>query len=305
VFDPTDLYRLDDDIPELTDPVLLYHFEGFVDAGATGRLAMAHLLAKLEHRVIVTFDHDRLLDYRSRRPIMIFDTDRWVDCDTPSLAIHLVHDLEGTPFLVMTGPEPDREWELFVRAVRSVSERLGVSRLVTAHGIPMAVPHTRPLGLTAHGSKPEVLESVTGPAGSPFGRVQVPASVAALIEYRLGAEGYDALGFAVHVPHYLAQAEYPQSAVTALDAISLSTGLIFPMDELRAVAETTTAEIQEQIQASEELATAIKGLEQQYDAFTAGAGRENLMAENIPMPTGEELAAQFERFLAERDERES
>jgi Archaeal enzymes of ATP-grasp superfamily len=305
VFDPTDLYRLDDDIPELTDPVLLYHFEGFVDAGATGRLAMAHLLAKLEHRVIVKFDHDRLLDYRSRRPIMIFDTDRWVDCDTPSLVIHLVRDLEGTPFLLMTGPEPDREWELFVKAVRSVSDRLGVSRLVTAHGIPMAVPHTRPLGLTPHGSKPEVLENVAGAGTGPFGRVQVPGSAAALIEYRLGAEGYDALGFAVHVPHYLAQAEYPQAAVTALDAISLSTGLIFPMDELRAVAETTTAEIQEQIQASEELATAIKGLEQQYDAFTAGTQRQNLIAENIPMPTGEELAAQFERFLAERDERDS
>jgi hypothetical protein len=129
--------------------------------------------------------------------------------------------------------------------------------------------------------------------------------VAALIEYRLGSEGYDAAGFAVHVPHYLAQAEYPQAAVTALDAISLGTGLVFPMDELRAAAETTTAEIQEQIQASEELSTAIKGLEQQYDAFTAGSRRENLMAENVPMPTGEELAAQFERFLAERDEREN
>ncbi|MEV5407501.1 PAC2 family protein [Thermopolyspora sp. NPDC052614] len=305
MFDPTDLYRLDGDVPELSDPVLLYHFEGFVDAGATGRLAMAHLLNKLEHRVIVTFDHDRLLDYRSRRPIMIFDTDRWVDCDEPRIVLHLVHDLEGTPFLVLTGPEPDREWELFAKAVRSVADRLGVARLVTAHGIPMAVPHTRPLGLTPHGSKPELLKDVAGPGVSPFGRVQVPASIASLIEYRLGLAGYDAVGYSVHVPHYLAQAEYPQAAVTALDAISLSTGLIFPMDELRAAADTTTAEIQEQIEASEELSTAIKGLEQQYDAFTTGAQRENLMAENIPMPTGDELAAQFERFLAERDERDT
>jgi predicted ATP-grasp superfamily ATP-dependent carboligase len=304
VFDPTDLYRLDEDIPELTDPVLLYHFDGFVDAGATGRLAMAHLLAKLDNRVIVTFDHDRLLDYRSRRPIMIFDTDRWTDFDTPRLAIHLVHDLEGRPFLVMTGPEPDREWEAFVGAVRALADRFGVSRLVTAHGIPMAVPHTRPLGLTPHGTKPEALQNLAGYGVSPFGRVQVPGSVAALIEYRLGADGRDAVGLAVHVPHYLAQAEYPQAAVTALDAISLCTGLIFPMDELRAAAARTTAEIQEQIQASEELATAIKGLEQQYDAFTGGAQQNNLI-ENIRVPTGEELAAQFERFLAEREERDS
>ncbi|GII76333.1 hypothetical protein Sru01_13150 [Sphaerisporangium rufum] len=301
MFDPTDLYRLGGDVPELSDPVLLYHFDGFVDAGGAGRLALAHLLAELEHRVVATFDVDRLLDYRSRRPVMTFDTDHWVECAAPELAVHLVHDLAGTPFLLMSGPEPDREWELFTEAVGSLVTRLGVTRLVTTHGIPMAAPHTRPLGVTAHGTRPELLPGDRGP----FGRIQVPGSAAALVELRLGARGHDARGYAVHVPHYLAQAEYPRAAVTALEAIALSTGLLFPLDGLREAAEKTTAEIEEQIVASAELSTAIKGLEQQYDAFTAGAERENLMAENAPMPTGDELAAQFERFLAERDERES
>jgi hypothetical protein len=107
------------------------------------------------------------------------------------------------------------------------------------------------------------------------------------------------------VPHYLAQAEYPRAAVTALEAVTRSTGLVFPLDGLRDAAEKTTAEIEEQIISSAELSTAIQGLEQQYDAFTAGSQRESLMAETSPMPTGDELAAQFERFLAERDETES
>ncbi|MET8140459.1 PAC2 family protein [Sphaerisporangium sp. NPDC005288] len=301
MFDPTDLYRLSGDVPELTDPVLLYHFEGFVDAGGAGRLAVGHLLAELEHRVVATFDVDRLLDYRSRRPLMTFDTDRWVDCESPELAVHLAHDASGTPFLVMSGPEPDREWELFVEAIGTLATRLNVGRLVTAHGIPMAAPHTRPLGMTAHGTRPGL---AAGP-GSPFGRIQVPGSAAALLELRLGARGHDAVGYAIHVPHYLAQAEYPSAAVTALEAISRGTGLVFPLDGLRDAAEKTTAEIEEQIIASTELSTAIQGLEQQYDAFNAGAERENLMAESTPMPTGDELAAQFERFLAERDEKDS
>ncbi|GIH90615.1 hypothetical protein Psi01_12450 [Planobispora siamensis] len=297
--DPTDLYRLSGDLPELTDPVLLYHFDGFVDAGGAGRLAMEHLLAELEHRVIATFDVDRLLDYRSRRPIMTFDTDRWVDVDSPTIALRLAHDTTGTPFLLLTGPEPDREWELFTAAVETLVTRLGVARLVTAHGIPMAVPHTRPLGVTGHASRPELVAGQT----SSFGKVQVPGSAAALIEFRLGAKGHDALGYAVHVPHYLAQAEYPTAAVTALEAVTSGTGLVFPLESLRAAADRTTAEIAEQIEGSEELSTAISGLEQQYDAFAAGAERENLIAEPVEMPTGDELAAQFEAFLAERDER--
>ncbi|MEV5498550.1 PAC2 family protein [Nonomuraea fuscirosea] len=298
MFDPKDLYKLADDAPELTDPVLLYHFDGFVDAGGAGRLALGHLLAELEHRVVATFDVDRLLDYRSRRPIMTFDTDRWVECENPELAVHVAEDSTGTPFLVMSGPEPDREWELFTQAVRALVRQLKVSKMVTLHGIPMAVPHTRPLGLTMHASRPELINAQT----SAFGRVQVPGSVAALLELRLGAQGHDAVGYAVHVPHYLSQAEYPTAAVTALEAVTRGTGLVFPMDALRDAARRTTTEIEDQIRASAELSTAISGLEQQYDAFAGGAERENLMAETTPMPTGDELAAQFERFLAERDD---
>ncbi|WP_433224266.1 proteasome assembly chaperone family protein [Microtetraspora malaysiensis] len=302
MLDPTDLYRLDGDAPELTDPVLLYHFEGFVDAGAAGRLAVGHLLAELEHRLIATFDVDRLLDYRSRRPPMVFDGDHWVDYDIPELAVYLATDVTGTQFLIMSGPEPDREWELFTEAVGMLVTQLRVGKLVTVHGIPMGVPHTRPLGLTAHASRPEL---VSGTVPSPFGKVQVPGSAAALIELRLGSKGHDALGYAVHVPHYLAQAEYHQAAVVALEAVTRGTGLVFPTDALRAAAEKTNAEIEEQIEGSDELAGAIRGLEQQFDAFQAGAERENLLAENLPMPTGDELAAQFEAFLAERDDTES
>ncbi|WP_219471684.1 proteasome assembly chaperone family protein [Nonomuraea rhizosphaerae] len=298
MYDPTDLYKLADDAPELVDPVLLYHFDGFVDAGGAGRLALGHLLAELEHRVVATFDVDRLLDYRSRRPIMTFDTDKWVECESPELAVYATKDATGTPFLVMSGPEPDREWELFTRAVGVLIDELKVSKMVTLHGIPMAVPHTRPLGITMHASRPELINAQT----SSFGRVQVPGSVAALIEFRLGAKGHDALGYAVHVPHYLSQAEYPHAAVAALEAVARGTGLLFPMDALRDAAQRTTTEIEEQIQASSELSTAINGLEQQYDAFAGGSERENLIAETTPMPTGDELAAQFERFLAEHDD---
>ena len=45
------------------------------------------------------------------------------------------------------------------------------------------------------------------------------------------------------------------------------------------------------------------GLEQQYDAFHAERepGRDNLLAPDEPLPSGEEIGAQFERFLAGLD----
>ncbi|MGK5555080.1 proteasome assembly chaperone family protein [Actinomadura kijaniata] len=296
VLNPEDLYELDADLPELTGPVLLHSIDGFVDAGSVGQLVREHLLDALDHRVIARFDVDSLIDYRARRPTMIYDRDHWASYDAPELVLRLLHDEVGTPFLLLTGPEPDRMWEGFVAAVRSLVERLNVRLVVGFHGIPMGVPHTRPVGMTAHATRPELITRSTW-----FDKVQVPGSAAALLEYRLGESGHDALGFAVHVPHYLAQTTYPTAAVAALDAVIAATGLVLPSANLREAALTTDAEITEQVSGNEEVEKVVRALEQQYDAFAGAADRESLLAEARDMPTAEELAAQFERFLAEQD----
>jgi hypothetical protein len=249
---------------------------------------------------VVTFDADRLIDYRSRRPPMTFDKDHWEEYEAPELAIHLAHDTGGTPFLLLTGPEPDHEWERFTTAVRSVTTRLGAELTVGFHGIPMGVPHTRPLGLTAHGTRPEL---ITG-SRPIVDRLQVPGSVASLLEFRLGEQDQAALGFAVHVPHYLAQAAYPAAAVTLLESVTRATGLSLPDEALREAARRTDEEIGRQVEASEEIAELVQALERQFDAFVDAADREGLLADEAGnMPTAEELGAQFERFLAEQQGR--
>ena len=121
VRDAGDLYEVSPDAPTLDGAALLHYLDGFIDAGAAGRLLTAHLLGSLEHEPVVTFDVDRLIDYRSRRPPMTFDKDHWAEYEEPELAIHLGRDATGTPFLLLTGPEPDHEWERFTTAVRSVT----------------------------------------------------------------------------------------------------------------------------------------------------------------------------------------
>src|SRR5450759_386200 len=132
---------------------MLYYLDGFIDAGGAGRLLATHLLSTLEHEEIARFDVDALIDYRSRRPTMTFAKDRWEHYDAPELAVSLLRDTAGRPFLLLNGPEPDREWEAFTLAVRRLSAALGVRLAVSFHGIPMGVPHTRPLGVTAHATR--------------------------------------------------------------------------------------------------------------------------------------------------------
>jgi proteasome assembly chaperone (PAC2) family protein len=248
----------------------------------------------------VTFDVDRLIDYRSRRPPMTYDKDHWESYEAPELAIHQVKDSAGKTFLILTGPEPDHEWERFTSAVATVTSRLGVELVLGFHGIPMGVPHTRPLGVTAHGTTPELA------AGSRqiVDRLQVPGSAASLLELRLGEDNRAAGGFAVHVPHYLAQAAYPAAAVALLECVTRATGLALPDEALRDAAQRTDEEIARQVEGSDEISELVQALERQYDAFVDASGAEGLLAEpGAEMPTAEELGAQFERFLAEQQGR--
>ena len=294
--DPGDLYQVSPQAPELeSDLVMLHYLDGFVDAGGAGRLVASHLLGTIEHTEVARFDIDSLIDYRSRRPPMIFARDHWESVEAPELVLHLLHDADGRPFLLLDGPEPDRDWEAFTAAVIRLSTDLGVRLAAGFHGIPMGVPHTRPLGLTSHATRTELV----GDAHPLADRLQVPGSASALLELRMGEAGRDALGFAVHVPHYLAHATYPAAAVTLLGALSLATGLNLPDQALREAAELTDAEIARQVSGSEEVAEVVRSLEAQYDAFHS-EHQDLLAASGETMPSGEELAEQFERFLAEQ-----
>ena len=166
--------------------------------------------------------------------------------------------------------------------------------VVNLTAIPMAVPHTRPIGVTVHGTRPELTEGHE----ALFTTAEVPGSAVALVEYRLGEAGHAAMGFAVHVPHYLARAEYPQAARVLAGPPGGATGLYLPTEALSTAAERAEREIDEQVAGSEEVAQVVAALEQQYDMVAAGAasGRDVRWAGSCPAPTspGQEV----ERFLA-------
>jgi hypothetical protein len=300
--DPSELYDLDPVRPDLTGVSVVQALDGFIDAGRARKLASDHLLATLESRVLVRFDHDQLFDYRARRPIMVFAKDHWESYDTPLLAIHLVEDLDGKPFLLLAGPEPDVQWERFAAAVEQVCRLLGVARSIGLNAIPMGLPHTRPVGVIAHATPPSLVSDYTPWIET----VQVPASAGHLLELRLGEAGFEAMGFAVHVPHYVSQASYPAAAAQLVREVAKAGALNLPVDELDHAATVTREAIDEQVAGSPEVADVVHQLEVQYDAFVSGQGRSLIDDEIVEadIPTPDELGAELERFLAEQPPRD-
>jgi hypothetical protein len=272
-----------------TQPALLHLLDGYIDAGAVTHTTSHYLLEVCEHEVLVEFDHDQLHDYRSRRPQMVFDTNHWVSMTDYSLVIHRLLDNNGKPFLMLSGPEPDTQWNRAAAAVLGIAERLGVSRMLTVAGVPMAVPHTRPTLVTAHSTDPATV------SGNPMwiDRVQLPGSFSHVLEFRAGQAGILGQGFVAHVPHYLAQASFPQATEAVLRRIADAAGLALPMAELAERNAANLATIESETAEDADFPAVVQALEEQYDRLSSSGAAS--------VPSAEEIGAAVEQFLAEQD----
>jgi len=293
VLDPRGLFEVQATLPEFRRPVLVHALDGFVDAGRVTGLTREHIFGTCQSEVIVTFDADQLFDYRARRPEMVFKTDHWESFAEPRLAIHAVRDAAGTAFVLLSGPEPDTQWERFAAAVELIVRQLDVQLVIGLDSIPMGVPHTRPTSVIAHGSPRELVSDYNAWLGT----VQVPASAGHLLEFRLGRAGFDSMGFAANVPYYLAHLDYPEAAAKLLDCVARAGNLQIPADALTEAALSVRGEIDSQIAAAEEVAALVRTLEVQYDAIVAGRGN-SLLADGARLPSADEIGAEFEQYLA-------
>jgi predicted ATP-grasp superfamily ATP-dependent carboligase len=270
---------------------------GFADAGGVVTQVNKYLLDSLESERVGTFNNDMLMDYRARRPLFQFEETHLTSFEPPRLSLDLVEDELGSPFLFLSGYEPDFRWEEMSRTVLGLIDELEVSSSSWVHAIPMPVPHTRSLGVTVSGNRDEITDalSVWRPTTG------VPGTLMHLIEYRLQEQDHPTAGFVVLVPHYLADTEFPDAAVTALQSVTKATGLIFPTDTLREAGREFLNGIGKQVEDNHELEKLIASLEKRHDSYMEdNAVPSPLMDADGEVPSADSIASELQDFLAKR-----
>ncbi|MDR6574923.1 hypothetical protein J2X60_003591 [Curtobacterium sp. 320] len=295
---PEELYTFAEDAPSVPEGLhLVAGLTGFADAGSAVAQVTTAVLDDLETELVAEFDPDVLLDWRARRPVITFEHDHIAAVEPPRLRLHLVRDEIGQPFLFLSGYEPDFQWNRFVRAVTDLAAQLRVADTTWVQSIPMPVPHTRPISLTVSGTRADLVEQMS--VWKP--ETQAPANVLHLVEHRLSELGEQVTGLVLLVPHYLSDTEFPDAAVAALSGISAATGLIFPSDELREEGREFRTRVDEQVAGNEELQRLVGVLEERHDTYMEGNPIASpLTGVDGQVPTADAIAAELERFLADR-----
>lgn len=269
---------------------------GFTDAGGSVSQINSHIFANLDATLVVRFNNDELLDYRSRRPVVYFEKDHLETFEPPILGIYLVKDEIGQPFLYLDGYEPDFKWEAFAEGIEQIIDILAVTEFVWVHSIPFPAPHTRPIGVTVSGNRQDMIAKFSEWRPD----TQVPGTIVHLLEYRLRESGFPTTGFVLLVPHYLAESEYPDVGIKAFELVSAATALVFPTDQLREEAISFLKRIEAKVAESPELAKMVENLETGYQSGkgTTFGARMTPRAQDIP--DAEQIASELEDFLTSR-----
>jgi predicted ATP-grasp superfamily ATP-dependent carboligase len=276
--------------PDLERPVLLVHLEGWIDAGGAAQAAINGVLGERGSTVIARFDTEQLLDHRARRPVMHINDGVNTGLTWPEITLELASDREGTPCLVLHGPEPDHNWRRFTDAVANLALELDARLVVGFGAYPSATPHTRPSRLSAIATD----RALAAQVGYTNATLDIPAGVQAAIERACVDFDIPAIGLWAQVPHYAASMPYPAAAAALLDGVRIVAGLQFDASALHEQSVATRTRIDEMLERNDEHQEMVRQLEAQDDAIRRADEQE--------LPTGDELAAEVEQFLREQDE---
>jgi GAF domain-containing protein len=259
----------------LVAPVLIVAFDGWVDAAGASSSA-AEFLADGAVPV-VSFDDDVLFDYRSRRPTLDIIDGTLHTLQWPSLRIDH-RSIGGRDLLILHGPEPDFRWKELGDAIGEFCLRAGIVQWISLGAIPAAVAHTRPVPILANASRDGLLHDAE--TKGPPGLLRVPSAALSALELPVAHAGVATVGFYAQVPHYVG-GPYAAASIALLQHLARHLGVTFDLDPLIEEADAQRQRLDAAVAADDDVREILTRLEQTDEEI----------------PSGDELAAEIERFL--------
>ncbi|MFT3855046.1 MAG: PAC2 family protein [Ilumatobacteraceae bacterium] len=285
-------YRLHERWPELASPTLVFMLTGWIDASGAAAGALQAVDRACETRPLATFDGDTFIDYRARRPTMELRDGVNTRLEWPDIVLRVGRDARGHDVLTLGGPEPDAQWRRFAAGFAELAVGLGVTQAVGFGAYPFATPHTRAPRLSCTSPSPELAASL------PFlkSSVDVPAGMGAVLEHALFDQSVPATTIWAQVPHYVSTMAYPAATVALLAGLRDVAHIDVDDSDLVANANAQRTRLDELVAANDEHVAMLRQLERAFDT----ASEETLGLGSTDLPSGDELAAELERFLREQ-----
>jgi proteasome assembly chaperone (PAC2) family protein len=274
----------------LRAPALVCAFKGWNDAGEAASSAVAFMGASLDAARFATIDPEEFVDFQATRPQVKLVEGRTRQVEWPEWEVYEARVPRAPRDLViLTGPEPSYRWRSFCAQVVELAEALGVQMVVTLGALLADVPHSRPVGVTAHASDPALVERLSLQSPTYEG----PTGIVGVLQTACAEAGMPAASLWAAVPHYVAVAPNPKGALAILRRLESLVGVTVDASDLESAAVDYERQVTRAVELDPEVQAFVERLERAADA-------EEGPTDLSQIPSGDVLAREFQRFLRQR-----
>lgn len=277
---------------ELRDPVLVAAFRGWNDAGDAASFAASHLGRVWSAADLASIDPEDFYDFQAVRPQveLVDGTTRKISWPANEFrAARLAgarHDV-----ILLVGTEPSTKWRTFSGLIVELAKEHGVKLVITLGALLADVPHSRPVQITGTAVDPELIQRLNLHRS----RYEGPTGIVGVLHEAFSKAGIDSASLWAAVPHYLAVTPNPKAALALVERATQLLGTAAEIDDLVRATTIYEERVTEMVSGDEDVQAYVRMLEERTD-------EQEDLEEMDPsqMPTGEDIAAELERFLRDK-----
>lgn len=273
----------------LRAPALVCAFKGWNDAGDSASSALSFVGSALSARRFATVDPEEFYDFQATRPRVKLVEGHAREIVWPSVELYEARVPRAPRDLVLlAGGEPSLRWRSFAKVIVELAEALGVQLVVTLGALLADIPHTRPVSVTGLTSDPALISRL-GLASSSY---EGPTGIVGVLHAACQEGGLPSASLWAAVPHYIAATPNPKAALALVRKLEGLVGVAVDASELEGAAADYERQVNLAVQSDPDVQAFVERLEQ-------AAGSEP-SEEHGPLPSGETIARELQRFLRQR-----
>lgn len=274
-----------EDLPELTDPVVVVAFEGWNDAGDAATGAVEHLELIWDAKPLAALDPEDYYDFQVNRPTvsLIDGVSRSIEWPTTRLSVARPPGSDRDVVLIR-GIEPNMRWRGFCDELIGLLDELDVQTVVSLGALLADTPHTRPTPVTGSAYDDDSAQAY----GLETSRYQGPTGILGVFQDACVQAGLPAISFWAAVPHYVSQPPSPRATLALLRRVEEVLEIAVPVGGLPQQAEDWVKTVDEMANEDDEVVEYVRSLEER-------AAEVDLSEAN-----GDQIAREFERYLRRR-----
>jgi proteasome assembly chaperone (PAC2) family protein len=289
-----------EEIPTLTDPVLIVAFAGWNDAGNAATHAAQFLVQRLQARRFASLDPEEFYNFSDLRPQVRLRDGLYREVTWPANEFFYSRAAAPQRNLVFgVGIEPHLKWKTYAATVLDLAKQCGVNLVITLGALLADVAYSRPVRVAGFSSDPALMARLQFTSS----RYEGPTGIVGVLNDACRRASLPSISFWASVPHYISAAPNPKAALALVGRLESFLHFTLDTTELSIAAADFDKRVAQAVAENPNMAAYVRQLEERDQ-------EEGLAMETAPKgnggnghANGQDLEEELQRFLRQRKDK--